>query len=246
VLPPSRRSWWPEALLLAGFAGLTFALWRGVFLGLDVAVYHWVEAHRPPAMYWLARGLNYLGQGSPLTVLAAGVAGLLVWRRHSVRPLLPVIGAYLLTGFTILPLKILFHRAPPHNQNGVAHPERLFSDPHSQSYPSGHATNAIIWYGVLALLLAAVLAPRSRRVLRLGPPIVVCISTTYLGYHWLTDTVAGLLLGLALERVLVRVPWDRVPLGRRLAAAGWAGPSARASHRHWAIQSHFSPPGGTG
>jgi membrane-associated phospholipid phosphatase len=216
-------------VLLVAFGGLTFALARGVFLGMDVDVYHWVEAHRPPVMYWLARGLNYLGQGSPLTVLAAGIAGLLAWRRHSVRPLLPVVGAYLLTGFTILPLKILFHRAPPHNQNGVAHPEQLFSDVNSQSYPSGHAANAIIWYGVLALLLAGLLTPRLRQVLRIVPPVLVCLCTTYLGYHWLTDTIAGLLLGILLERTLVRVPWNRVPLGRRLTAAGWAGPWPRAA-----------------
>jgi membrane-associated phospholipid phosphatase len=196
---------------------------------MDVDVYHWVEAHRPPVMYWLARGLNYLGQGSPLTVLAAGIAGLLAWRRHSVRPLLPVVGAYLLTGFTILPLKILFHRAPPHNQNGVAHPEQLFSDVNSQSYPSGHAANAIIWYGVIALLLAGLLTPRLRQVLRIVPPVLVCLCTTYLGYHWLTDTIAGLLLGILLERTLVRVPWNRVPLGRRLTAAGWAGPWPRSA-----------------
>ena len=121
-------------------------------------------------------------------------------------------------------MKLALHRAPPNNQNGVPHPERLFSDPHSVSYPSGHATNAIVWYWVLALLLSTVLSGRWRVLLRVVPPAATCVMTTYLNYHWLTDTVAGLLLGLALAHLLGLVRWDAVPLGRWLATHGWAGP----------------------
>lgn len=211
--------------LLAAVVLLSLALANGWFLGLDVAVAHWSQTHRPLWAEWVARVLNYTGQGTPLTLIALGIAALYAWRRHSVRPLLPVAAAFLATYFTVGPLKLLFHRAPPHNQNGVPHPERLFSDPHSVSYPSGHAANAVVWYWVLALLLATVLSRRWLVVLRVVPPAVTCVMTTYLGYHWLTDTVAGLLLGLALDQVLAQVPWDRVPLGRRLATAGWAGPA---------------------
>jgi uncharacterized membrane protein YkvA (DUF1232 family) len=218
-------SWWVEAALLAGLAGLTAALAGGALLGVDLAVRDWSDSHRPHPAKLVAQGFNHLGQGSPLTVLALLVALLLGWRRHSVRPLLPVAAGYLLTGATILPFKLATHRAPPHNQNGVAHPERLFSDPASQSYPSGHAANTIVWYAVLAILLAGYLTPAARRALRVAPPAIVCVTTTYLGYHWLTDTVAGLLLGLLLGRLLGRVRWNAVPLGRRLAAAGWAGPA---------------------
>ena len=200
--------------LLAAVALLTLALANGWFLGLDVAVAHWSQTHRPLWAEWTARVLNYTGQGTPLTLIALGLAALYAWRRHTVRPLLPVVAAFLATYCTVGPLKLLFHRAPPHNQNGVPHPERLFSDPHSVSYPSGHAANAVVWYWVLALLLATVLSGRWRLVLRVVPPAVTCVMTTYLGYHWLTDTVAGLLLGLALDQMLAQVPWDRIPLGR--------------------------------
>ena len=198
---------------------LSLALANGWFLGLDVAVANWSQTHRPLWAEWAARVLNYTGQGTPLTLIALGIAALYAWRRHSVRPLLPVAAAFLATYFTVGPLKLLFHRAPPHNQNGVPHPQRLFSDPHSVSYPSGHAANAVVWYWVIALLLATVLSRRWLVVLRVVPPAVTCVMTTYLGYHWVTDTVAGLLIGLALDQVLAQVPWDRVPLGRRLATA---------------------------
>jgi membrane-associated phospholipid phosphatase len=58
--------------------------------------------------------------------------------------------------------------------------------------------------------------------------VLVAVVTTYLGFHWITDTVAGLIAGVLLYRLLRRVPWDDVPLhrvpgGRRLAARGWFG-----------------------
>jgi uncharacterized membrane protein YkvA (DUF1232 family) len=213
--------WWVDAALLAGFAALTLALANGVFLGLDLAVRDWSDAHRPPAANLVAQGLNHLGQGLPLTVLAFALGGWLAWRRHSVRPLLPPAAAFVLTYVTLGPLKLLFDRAAPHAFQ-LPHPERLFSG--GLSYPSGHVGNAIVWYGVLATLLGGALPPVGRALLRVAPPAIVCLVTTYTGFHWLTDTVGGLLLGLVLDRVLRRVPWNDLPLGGRLAAAGWAGP----------------------
>jgi membrane-associated phospholipid phosphatase len=137
----------------------------------------------------------------------------------------PVLAAELLSGVTVLAFKQILHRAPPNNQHHVAHPERLFSDPTSQSYPSGHLVVAIVWYGILALLLSGVLPAGWLRAVRLVPPMILFVTTIYLSFHWLTDSVAGLLLGLLLYRLLTRVPWNSLPLGRRLTAAGWAGPA---------------------
>jgi membrane-associated phospholipid phosphatase len=221
----ARRSWWAEGVLLAGFAGLTVALADRRLLGLDVAVDQWARGHRPTAWYWAARAGNLLGQGTWLAVIALGIAVLLGVRRHSVRLALPVLAAEVLSAVTVLSFKLTLHRAPPNNQNGVAHPERLFSDPASQSYPSGHLVVAVVWYGVLALLLTGVAPAGWLRALRVVPVLVLFVTTVYLSFHWLTDTVAGLLLGLLLYRLLARVPWNTLPLGRRLTGAGWAGPA---------------------
>jgi membrane-associated phospholipid phosphatase len=61
---------------------------------------------------------------------------------------------------------------------------------------------------------------RSIRPLRIAPPATVIVTTTYLGFHWLTDAAAGLLLGLLLDRVLGRIPWTDLPLGRHPAHPG--------------------------
>jgi membrane-associated phospholipid phosphatase len=213
--------WWFDGLLLASFLALTAALAGGLLLDVDVAVRDWVDAHRPTPAYWVARSLNYLGQGGlvllPLTGTLAVAVGL---RARSIRPLLLVVAAFLVTVLTIGPIKLLIYRGYPHNEQLPA-PEELFSDPVAgHAYPSGHVANAVVWYGVLAVLLSALLrrtgrrdvSPATHRLIRFGPPVVLFCTTTYLGFHWLTDSVAGLLLGLLLDRLLARVPWDEVPL----------------------------------
>jgi membrane-associated phospholipid phosphatase len=206
--------WWVDGLLLAGFVGLTLALANGWLLDADLAVRDWVDAHRPAPAYWTARALNMLGQGGLVLLPLSALLGLAVmWRHRVLWPVLPVASALLLTGVTIGPLKYWLDRGYPHNW-ALPHPEELFSDPvGGTAYPSGHVANAIVWYGVMALFLRALAAVPDRAILavRLVPPVVVFCVTTYLGFHWLTDSIAGLLLGLSLDRLLVRARWADPP-----------------------------------
>ncbi|WP_204035670.1 phosphatase PAP2 family protein [Micromonospora qiuiae] len=236
--PVRPAGWWFDAVLLAALVGLTAALAAGMLFGIDRAVADWADAHRPTAARWIAIVLNYLGQGTPLTLIAAGLAVLLAVRLRSVRPLLVPVTAFVLTLLTIGPLKVWTARPAPSasSKEPFLPAERtlpLFQDDlpvrFAQSYPSGHVANAIVWYGVIALLLAPLLAGLGRAmpralvlVVRIVPPAVVLGTTTYLGWHWLTDSVAGLLLGLLLDRLLHRVPWDDLPLPGPLR--NWGGP----------------------
>lgn len=206
--------WWFDAVLLAGFAALTAALAAGLLLDLDDAVRLWCAAHRPRAGYWGARAVNLLGNGGPLTALCLLIAAVLGVRRRTLWPVLPVAAAFLLTGFTLLPLKLWTDRAAPNSDlpDRVELFNTLPAGEYSMSYPSGHLVNTLVWYGVLTLLLAPWLAPVVARWLRVGPPVLVFGSTVYLGFHWLTDSVAGLLLGLVLDRLIRRVPWADLPL----------------------------------
>ncbi|WP_374198088.1 phosphatase PAP2 family protein [Micromonospora sp. PLK6-60] len=232
-LRPVRPAGWRwDLLLLAGLVALTVALATGHLFGLDRAVADWADTHRPTVARWTAMILNYLGQGTPLTLVAAGLGVLLALRLRSVRPVLPPVVAFALTYLTIGPLKVWTARPAPSasSKEPFLPPEQtlpLFQHDlpisYAQSYPSGHVANAIVWYGVLALLLAPLLRTFGRRMpprlvtaVRVVPPLVVFCTTIYLGWHWLTDSVAGLALGLLLDRLLRRVPWDDLPLPGRL------------------------------
>ncbi|RKN38897.1 phosphatase PAP2 family protein [Micromonospora endolithica] len=227
LLRPVRPAgWWFDALLLAVFVALTGALAGGLLLDLDLTVSAWAFDHDPAPLYWTARVFNLLGQGGWLLMPVSGALALAVaWRRHSVRPLLFVAGAFLLTTLTIGPLKLWTDRAAPTAsvkepflapEEAVEIFNRLPAGAYSMSYPSGHVANAIVWYGVIAALLVAFTAGRlpvaAYRLVRFAPPAILLVTTTYLNFHWLTDGLAALALGLLLDRILHRVRWDDVPL----------------------------------
>lgn len=217
---------WFDVLLVVAFAALTYALWHGHLVHVDVAVRNWCDAHQPRALYWLARAGNLLGQGGTFSALALLLSLFLVWRRHSIRPLLPVLLGFALTVGVLTVLKDWTDRPAPHASHEtppIVHPERFGAG--GVSYPSGHLGNAFVWYGLLALLLTLWVPLRWRRVIRIVPPVVLTITTVYLGFHWLSDTVAGILVGSFLWRIIGRVPWDDIPLGHFVTSRGWADPA---------------------
>jgi undecaprenyl-diphosphatase len=68
------------------------------------------------------------------------------------------------------------------------------------SFPSGHTLSATVLVGVLLLVALPVLAPRARRpVVVAGVAVVALVGVTRfaLGVHFLSDVVAGWLIGAA-------------------------------------------------
>ncbi|BBH65048.1 phosphatidic acid phosphatase [Actinoplanes sp. OR16] len=224
------RRWWPDVLALAAFVAVTVALASGHLLDFDQRVADWAFAHQPPVPYWTARVLNYLGQGGQvLTPVSLILTGLLFWRTRSVRATFPFIAAFILTYLTIGPAKIYFDRAAPR----FTGPEKtILFNPHADgiyamSYPSGHMGNVLVWYAVMAVLITALLRrPLSRTewlAIRVAPVAIVFCTTVYLGFHWVTDSIAGVLLGFVLARIILRIPFDTIPLPP--VVGRWAGPA---------------------
>ncbi|MGK8524951.1 phosphatase PAP2 family protein [Nocardia asteroides] len=66
------------------------------------------------------------------------------------------------------------------------------------SFPSGHAMGSLVCYGVVLLVFAPILQPRPRRVLTGFVVLLVAavgLTRIALGAHYLTDVLAGWLLG---------------------------------------------------
>lgn len=144
------------------------------------------------------------------TEVAIGVAtavAVLLWRRNRlaalVYPLTLVVGAVLNIG-----LKAAVGRPrPPAPDTGVS----------LASFPSGHTLQATLLLGLLPMVVAAAGAgPRARRAataVAVAGIAAVGLSRVYLGAHWPTDVVGGVLVGLAL------IAGARHVLGRQPAEA---------------------------
>ena len=104
------------------------------------------------------------------------------------------------------------------------------------SFPSGHTMNAVVFYGAVALILWSIFGRRVGLAASLAAAIIalgVAISRIYLGYHYLTDVVGGILAGLAWLVVVgaafrARPTWRRWWAARRPARPASGDPGAAA------------------
>ncbi|MBI4304914.1 MAG: phosphatase PAP2 family protein [Chloroflexi bacterium] len=82
-------------------------------------------------------------------------------------------------------------------------------------FPSGHAFQAVLLFGILAFLASDLIKNRIWRRLLQGAlvmlVIAIGISRVYLGAHWTSDVVGGYLWGTAFLLVLWRLFRSRVP-----------------------------------
>lgn len=82
----------------------------------------------------------------------------------------------------------------------------------SGSYPSGHVSGTVTAMVVTAVVLGRVWMWVSGAILS----VAMMYSRTYLGVHWLSDTIAGVLLGVGLTLLLWALLKDKC-LGRNVS-----------------------------
>lgn len=182
------------------FAALTLAVaFHPDPFTVDRAALRAAEDLRTPWLTALLAGISTIGS-SPWLVAVAAVVGItaLAFRRD------PLPGAWLLAeylGAVVLyqSLKAILDRARP--AGGVI-------DATGAAFPSGHATQGIAFFGMLAAVLLALL-PRGARlpaavgVVTIG--VLSGLSRVYLGVHWVTDVGGGFLLGGAWLPVILGI-----------------------------------------
>jgi len=135
----------------------------------------------------LAEALSALG--SPVGTCIVIALALVVLRRRNAA--IVAIGVPFAAYITDTLLKLLVRRPRPTTA--------LIALPESYSFPSGHALVAAATYLTIGLLLADRLTTRRARILCVAFCAVIAIaiagSRVYLGVHYLSDVIGGLLLG---------------------------------------------------
>lgn len=202
------KAWWPEAVLAATLALITLAAAKGWTAGADEAVRDAAKSSQNVVVHWVAVVANKLGQGVVVAwVLGGGLTLILLWRTRDWRNAVPWATAYALTYLTIGPLKIWSMRDSPNSKLPNAVEFFNHDATYTMSYPSGHVVNAIVWWGLITWAAVKLWPDRNlpTRVMRITPPGIVVLTTTYLGHHWLTDGLAAITLGLLIDRIVRRV-----------------------------------------
>lgn len=181
------------ALRLALFAFAGFALIAGLLPWLkpvDMALSSQLFALRQSALDPLFVVLSILGDTKGLLVFGGVVTGWLALRKEWNAAGLALLISALCLALPSL-FKLLF---------SISRPMLVMSPPDSWSFPSGHAFSAVMVWGFVLVLLERYGRAGVMGVAR--PLLFILILFTmaarpYLGVHWLSDVLAGGLLGLA-------------------------------------------------
>lgn len=196
--------------------------------GLDVWWRETMLGARGEAGIAVAKVLNLVGGGFvayAVVPLGGAVVLALLSRWRAALYWLVCLGA---STVVVQAVKIGFSRARP--QDMVVESDRL------GSFPSGHTANAATIVLALAVITGVVW------VRWVGALYVVCmmLSRTYLSVHWLTDTVAGVLIGVGVVLLVTAfaLPWldaERAelsaPPGSRPRRSTGAHRAGRPRHR---------------
>ena len=176
-----------------GFAELSKLVMRGHTQAFDDTVLRWMERHQTP---WLESAMLEITMlGTWIVVLSiVSIAALFLWlTRHRYSAALLLVATAGGIGLNNV-LKVGFSRPRP----------QIFewgTTVASWSFPSGHAMSATVVYMTVAYLAARL---QKRHVARLATLAVaaaivaaICFSRLYLGVHYPSDVLAGVIIGLS-------------------------------------------------
>lgn len=181
-------------LLITGVIGAAFALvvqsngdWR-VGLPWERALLLRIDRTAPAAVDWVMLALPWLGTNLTLLPIIA-LLSLWLWRKNdrgdlALHLMIAVLGSLILNAV----LKDVFNRPRPE-----LWPHR--GQYRWASYPSGHAIVGLAVYFTIARMLQQARGWRWPYALAATLLIVNLYSRLYLGVHWPTDVLGGLVLG---------------------------------------------------
>lgn len=204
-----------SSLFFIGFIVVTQqVITNGPLIALDAKIANADRTDFPSWIDFILMRIDDLGLRG-LTGTALMIAAIYIARRFKTwRPLNLAILSLIALNLTVGLAKLLIGRTKPQLNVDLIYAGGL-------SYPSGHASNAILSWGVLAYLIYRYAhVDRYRgRLASTGVALVslsVCVVSLFRNTHWLSDLVGGLFIGAALLVMVIAV--DRfVPSNSQLS-----------------------------
>jgi undecaprenyl-diphosphatase len=178
---------------LYGFLRFASHVSSGSTQAFDDRVLEWLAAHRTPVLDRIMLEITFLGTGT-VVLMAVAISAMFLWlSNHKYSALLLLVAT---TGGILLNnlLKVGFSRPRP---QVVEWGTTVVSS----SFPSGHAMSAAVVYATVAYLAGRLQRRHRHRVITMALAglliLLISISRLYLGVHYPSDVIAGVIIGLA-------------------------------------------------
>jgi membrane-associated phospholipid phosphatase len=193
-----------STLFFVGFIVVTQqVITNGPLIALDARIANASRTDFPSWIDFVLMRIDDLGLRG-LTATALMIAAIYIARRFKTwRPLNLAILSLIALNLTVGLAKLLIGRTKPQLNVDLIYAGGL-------SYPSGHASNALLSWGVLAYLIYRYAhVDRYRgRLASTGVALIslsVCVVSLFRNTHWLSDLVGGLFIGAALLVMVIAV-----------------------------------------
>lgn len=160
----------------------------------DENILMWIQENlRFDFLTWIMKKITFLGDSGWFWIVLATVCVCF----KKIRKIGWCIGVSLALGalITNIILKNLVHRVRPYNH--MESLELLITAPTDWSFPSGHTTASFAAAGIIANMMPARYG-KSAYLLA----ILIAFSRLYLGVHYLSDVLVGMIVGLLSSRIV--------------------------------------------
>ncbi|MCL2369795.1 MAG: phosphatase PAP2 family protein [Firmicutes bacterium] len=203
------------AVLLLAFVIITVLVLTDRTQTFDDRIYFRLMDWRNPALNRILRIASFMGNVIVLLIMAL-LFELIPKTRHKDVGFKAVLAIILSRVVVDLILKPIFQRERPLD---------YITRGSGTSFPSGHAISATVFFVTVIIFL--LLNVKDKRILIptviacvLGP-IIVSFCRVYLGAHWMTDVLVGMVLGIVIVLLVHFFVWPFIKFVMKKTVAKW-------------------------